>query len=156
MLSWMRNSARIPAGRPRGLRGFARAGLVMAWAVFWLNTALFPCCEAAAAVRGGHADSGLQSASAATPQNHAGAANLEPLAYGPDSPCGHTLIPDPPIVGANEVLLAPDRSSLEWFAVDAPIATSFAAAHRAADFTLPRASPPPSLRLYQRTQRLLV
>ena len=50
-LSRARSSARTSeAGRPWGLRGFARAGLLVAWLVFWLNTALFPCCEVAAAV----------------------------------------------------------------------------------------------------------
>lgn len=156
MLSWTRSSARLPeARRPRALRGFARAGLVMVWVVFWLNTALFPCCAVAAAVLAGQADSGSQSASAPLPLHYPGAANSVPLGYGPDSPCDYTLIPDSPIVAANEVL-TPDRSPLQWFAVDAPVATSLTAVSDSANLALARAAPPPSLRLYQRTQRLLI
>jgi len=60
------------AKQPRGLHGFARVGLVLAWVVFWLNTALFPRCEVAAAVLGGHADNGSRTASAAPPLHHSG------------------------------------------------------------------------------------
>jgi hypothetical protein len=130
-------------------------GLIAVLAVFWFNTALFPCCAVAATLLTGHAESGSQSAPTLLPPHYSDAANFEPLGYGPDSPCGYTLIPDPSIVGANEVL-TPDRSPLEWIAIYASAAMSFTAVHRAADFTLARASPPPSLRLYQRTQRLLI
>ena len=143
------------ARRPRGLRGVARVGLLAAWVVFWLNTALFPCCAVAATLLTGHAESGSQSAPTPLPPHYSDAANFEPLGYGPDSPCNYTLIPDSPIIAANEVL-TPDRSPLQWFAIDAPFATGFIAVHRAADFTLERAPPPPPLRLYQRNQRLLI
>lgn len=156
MVSSTRSSARMSeAGRPRGLRGFARLGLVVAWVVFWLNTALFPCCEVAAAVLGGHADNGSQSASATPPLHHSDATHSEPLDHGPDSPCGYTLLSGPPLVGEHEVL-TPDRSPLAWFAVDAPVATSFTAVHHSANLALARAGPPPPLRLYRRTQRLLI
>ena len=143
------------ARQPRGLRGFARVGLVAAWVVFWLNTALFPCCEVAAAVLGGHADNGSQSASAAPPLQHSAATHSEPLDHSSDSPCGYTLISESPLVGEYEVL-TPDRSPLEWFAVDAPVATSLTAANKSANLALARAASPPSLRLYLRTQRLLI
>ncbi len=124
------------AGAPRG---FARMGLIAVWLMFWLNTALVPCCEVAAAVLGGHSDT----------------SHLTPLDDGPDSPCGYTLTPGPPVV-ADHYVLTPDRSSLESSAVDVPVATSLAVLHRGAGFTLARTYPPPSLRLYQRTQRLLI
>ena len=120
-------------------RGFAGMGLVAAWAVFFLNTALFPCCEVAAAVLGGHAD----------------ATQAEPLEHSADSPCASSLGEAPTIVGEHEVL-SPDRSPLEWFAGDAPVAASLAAVNRSANLALARAAPPLSLRLYQRTQRLLL
>jgi hypothetical protein len=143
------------ARRPRGLRGFARVGLVVAWVVFWLNTALFPCCEVAAAVLGGHADNGSRSASAAPPLHHSDATHSEPLDHGPDSPCDYTLISGPALVGEYEGP-TPDRSPLEWFAVDAPVATSLTAVNHSTNLALAQAAPPPSLRLCLRTQRLLI
>ena len=156
MLSWTGSAARRPeAGRPPCPRGIARVGLLVVWVVFWLNTALIPCCEAAAAVLGGHAESGSQSASAPPPLPLSDATHSEPLGDGHDSPCGYTLDPDPTIAGMSEVL-TPGRSPLDWFSVHVPFAMSSTAAHRAADFTPARASPPHSLRLYLRSQRLLI
>ena len=143
------------ARQPRGLRGFARVGLVAAWVVFWLSTALFPCCEVAAAVLGGHADNGSLSASAAPSLHHSGATQSEPLDHSPDSPCGTILISASPLVGAYEVLTL-DRSPLEWLAVDAPVATRLTAIGHSAHLALARAAPPPPPRLHLRTQRLLI
>ena len=143
------------ARQPRGLRGFARVGLVAAWVVFWLNTALFPCCEVAAAVLGGHADNGSQSASAAPPLQHSAATHSEPLDHSSDSPCGYTLISASPLAGAHEVQ-TPDRFPMEWLAVDAPVATRITAVDHSANLAHARAAPPPPLRLYLRTQRLLI
>jgi hypothetical protein len=110
MLSWARSSARMSVARPpRGLRGFARVELVVAWVVFWLNTALFPFCGVAAAVLGGYTDNGSRSASAAPQLHPSDATHSEPLDHSPDSPCGYTLNSRPPLVGEYEVL-TPDRS----------------------------------------------
>ncbi len=156
MVSWTRSSTRMSESRwPRGLRGFARVGLLVAWVVFWLNTALFPCCEVAAAVLGGHADNGSRSASAAAPLHHSDATHSEPLDHSPDSPCGYTLISGPPLVGDYEVL-TPDRSPLGLFAADAPVAASLFAVNHFTNLALARDAPPPSLRLYLLTQRLLI
>jgi len=143
------------ARQPRGLRGFARVGLVAAWVVFWLNTALFPCCEVAAAGLGGHTNNASQSASAAPSLHPSDATHSEPLDHGPDSPCGTILISGSPLVGAYEVLTL-DRSPLEWLAVDAPVATRITAVDHSANLAHARAAPPPPLRLYLRTQRLLI
>jgi len=155
MLSSIQSTDEKVVGRPRGVRGLARAGLISAWVVFWLNTALFPCCEVTAAILGGHADHVAQSTSAALPPHHTDATHSEPLDHSPDSPCCETLSSDPPLVGEYEVL-SPDRPTLEWFAVDAPVGASFTSLQRAANFALARASPPPSLRPHPRTQRLLI
>ena len=156
MLSSTRSSARMSeTKRPRGLRGVARVGLLAAWVVFWLNTALFSCCEVAAAVLGGHVDNGSVSASAALPLQHSAATQPASLDQSHDSPCGYALISGPPLVGEHEVP-APDRSPLESFAVDAPVATILTAVSHYANLALARAAPPPSLRLYLRTQRLLI
>ena len=141
--------------QPQGLRGFARVGLVAAWVVFWLNTALFPCCEVAAAVLGGHADNGSVSASAAPPLQQSADTHSEPLDHSPDSPCGYTLASGPPLVGEYEVL-TPDRSPLQGFAADAPVAIIHTAVNSSAILALARASPPPPLRFYLRTQRLRI
>ena len=143
------------ARRPRGLRGFARVGLVMGWVVFWLNTALFPCGEVAAGVLGGHADNGSRSTSAAPPLHPSDATRSEPLHQSPDSPCGYNLISGPPLDGHHEVLTT-ERLHLKWLAVDASVATSVTAVNHPAHLALARAAPPPSLRLYLRTQRLLI
>ncbi len=158
MLSSTQKSTRPEATRPRRLRGFARVGMVVAWVVFWLNTALFPCCEVAAAVLGGHAGNGSPSASAEAPPHHSGAAHSEPFDHSPDSPCGDTLISAPALVGGYEIPTpdrSPLRSPLEWFAIDAPVATSLTAVY-SANLALARAVPSRSLRLCLRTQRLLI
>ena len=156
MLTSTRSAGGKDAERPRRLRGLARAGLIAAWGVFWLNTALFPCCEVTAAVLGGHADAAMQSPASAPPPHHADSTHSEPLGQSPDAPpCGDTLSSDPPLAGEVEVR-TPERSSLEWFAVDAPVAASFTSVHRIASFALARASPSSSLRLHLRTQRLLI
>ena len=156
MLSSTRSSARMSeARRSRSVGGFARTGLVLAWVMFWLNTALFPCCEVTAAVLSAHADSGSPTTSVAPPPHHSDATPSEPLNHGPDSPCGSTLSSGPPLVGEHQAL-TPERFPQEWFAVDTPVAASLTAVNHSANLALARAVPPPSLRLYLRTQRLLI
>ena len=141
--------------RPKYSNRVLRAGLIAAWVVFWLNTALFPCCEVTAAILGGHADSAMQSLPSAPSPHHSDSTHSEPLDHGPDAPCGDTLSANPPLAGEQGVR-APERSSVEWFAIDAPVAAGFTSAFRAANFSLARAAPPPSLRPHLRTQRLLI
>ena len=137
-----------------GLRGFARRALVLAWVIFWINTALFPCCEAVAAAFDGHSDNVSQSASTAQPayasdDRHSGRPDRNP-----DAPCGYTLSAGPTSVGMY-ALLAPDNSSLEWFAIDTPAAPALIAVSHA-EYLAPSASPPPPHRLYLRPLRLLI
>lgn len=119
--------------------GFAPLGLVAAWAVFILNTALLPFCEVAAAVPGAHA----------------GTTHVEPPHDSPDSPCGPSLSGGSTVVDAYGAP-SPDRSPLGWSAVEAPVAASIAAVTYSANLALARDAPSLSLRLYQRTQRLLL
>ena len=141
MLSSFRYSTRMSeVSRPRGLRGFARVGLVVAGAIFLLNTTLFPCCEVAAAVLGGH---------------HSKAEHSEPPHHSPDAPCDSSIVSGAALVVEHEVL-APERSPVAWSAVDAPFATIPASVSDSAVIALARASPPHSLRFYLRTQRLLI
>ncbi len=151
-----RNSARTPvASGPWGRRGFWRAGLVMGLLTFWLNAAMFPCHEAAAAVPTGHAGDGSPAA-IVTPSPHgAGATHFEPSDHGPGAPCCDTGIRGAPFIVQPEAVQA-DRPPHEWFAVEAPVADSLSAVNRAASLALVRSAPPPKLRLYLRTQRLLI
>lgn len=156
MPSWTRNSAGMSeARRPGGLRGFARVGLVAAWAAFWINAAMFPCCEALAATFGGHPGNISQSVSDVQPAHQPDDKQTGSPVHSPDSPCGYSLGAEPAIVG-EYVVPAADRSPQERFAVDAPVAAGLAAASHSANLALARAVPPRSLRLYQRTQRLLI
>ena len=143
------------AKRPQGLRGFARVALMSAWVVFWLNTALFPCYETVAAAIGGYPDSVSQSVSNAQPMHNYGAAGTysERSDPSPYPPCGYTLSTGPASVGMH-ALPATDHSPLEWFAIDAPVPSLITASH--AENLAPRGNPPPPLRLYLRTLRLLI
>lgn len=140
--------------KPRGLRGAARAAMIAAWVVFWLNTALFPCCEVIAAVLGGHADSAMQTSTSAPPSHHSDSTHSDPPHHGPDAPCDETLSANPLLSGENAAR-TPERSSVEWSAIDAPVNARFAPT-RAESFALARAWPPPLLRPHLRTQRLLI
>ena len=143
------------ARRPRGPHGFARVALVLAWVVFWLNTALFPCCEALAAAFGDHPDDVSQSTAAVQSAYHPGETHSECPHHNPDLPCDHTLNAGP-IIDELYAGLSTDRVNLEWFAIDVSGAALTAVSH-AANLT-PRdyLSPPPPFRLYLHTQRLLI
>ncbi len=142
------------AKRPWGLRGFARRALVLAWIIFWINTALFPCCEAVAAAFGDHSDDVSQSVSLALPAHASDDTHSERPHHSPDAPCGYTLSVGPTSVGMS-ALLAPDDSSLQCFAIDAPAAPALTAVSQA-EYLAPREPPPQPHRLYQRTLRLLI
>ncbi len=143
------------ARRLRGPHGFGRVILVLAWVAFWFNSALFPCCEAIAAAFGDHSDDVSQSVSAAQPAHHSDETQTECPHHRPDSPCGYTVSAGPTSVGMY-ALLAPDNSSLEWFAIDAPAAPALIAAVSHAEYLAPREPLPPPHRLYLRTRRLLI
>jgi hypothetical protein len=109
MLSSARNSARTLAVRPSGPPRFARVILVLAWAVFWLSTALFPCCEVVAAVLGGHAETGSQPVATTQSAHHPDTAHAETSDHSPDLPCSDTLISGLSVAGGHEIL-TPERS----------------------------------------------
>lgn len=140
--------------KPRRTLGLARAGfLLAAWVAFWLNTALFPCCEVTAAVLGGHAQSESQIASPEDPRSDAAHSGAQD--HAPNAPCDSARNGGPALVGEHEVL-TPDRSPAKAFAAAAPVAASPASGNHSANIALARASPPLALRLYLRTQRLLI
>jgi len=129
--------------------------LVLAWVVFWLNAALFPCCEALAAAFDDHSGEISQSASVAQPAHHSDEAPSESH-HSPDSPCGDTLEAGPAINGEYAGLQT-DRAHLEWLAIDAYSPAGLAAAdHSATPARRDYRPPPPPYRLYLHTQRLLI
>ena len=130
--------------------------LLLAWVVFWLNTALFPCCEAIAAAFGDHFDDVSQSVYAAQPAYHSDESHSDCPHHSPDSPCGHTLNAGPAISGVDAGLLT-DRVNLEWFTIDVSVAAAVTAVSRSANI-VPRdyLSSPPPFHLYLHTQRLLI
>jgi len=131
-------------------------GLVLAWAVFWLNAAIFPCCESIAAAIGGDRPVEVaQSDSAALHAYLSADAHSEGSDHAPHSPCEHAVGAEPALVGEHEVL-ASDRFPLQWVTVEeySPLGLTVAA-HRP-NLALPRAAPPPPPRFYLRSQRLLI
>ena len=157
MPSSTRSSAGMPeARRPRGLRGFARVGLVMAWAVFWLNAAIFPCCESIAAVVGGDRSVEVAPSDSATPHARlSGNADSEGTDHGLYSLCEQALSAEPALVGEPGVLTS-DRFPLDWVAVEEHFALGLTVAAHRPSIALPRAAPPPPPGFYLRTQRLLI
>lgn len=139
----------------RGPSGFARAGLFLAWLAFWLNTALFPCCEVTAAVLGSHSSNVAQPAGAAPQVDHSETSHSGRPDHDSDAPCGSNLTSVPVVVGESEIP-APDRSHSEKFILIDPLAFNLADVFRPANAELIRATPPPPPRFYERTQRLLI
>ena len=158
MLTLTRSASRIPrARRPQGQRGFARAWLVVAWAMFFVNTALFPCCEAVAAVLGGHANTnnGTQTASVAPPPHHSGDTHTDAPVHDPYAPCEHAFSAGPVLVEALGVATS-DRSLLHWLAVEESFSLCPTVVVHRPSLNLPQAAPPPQPRFHLRTQRLLI
>ncbi len=137
-----------PLGRYRA----ARMALVLAWTAFWLNTALFPCCELLAAAFD-HPDSASQSASAAQQAHYSDKTHSE---RSDESPlCDYTLSAEPAINGA---YAAPpiDSFHLDWIAIATPVAPGLMAVNDSKTLVHRGYHPPPSIRRYLHTQRLLI
>lgn len=130
--------------------------LVMAWAAFWISTALFPCCEALAAVFDDHSNAISHSVAAEQTVHRVHESNSEQPHQHSDSPCGHVLDAGPEI---NGIYAGPPahRVDSEWIAIVGPVATGLIKALRSE--TLARNEyhpPPPPFRFYLDTQRLLI
>lgn len=156
MLSSLKRTSGHDAARLRPVSGIARAGLVVAWVVFWLNTALFPCCEVAAAVLGGPPGNAMASISVETHAHPSGTAHSDSDASH-ESSCDDSFRSGPAAVGEYEIP-AHDRSASEGLSIDAPGAARLPATGQFANLVFARAGPPPPSprRLYLRTQRLLI
>ena len=144
-------------GTKRPRRRFRSAHvMVLAWVVFWLNTALFPCCDAVAAMFGDHTVRVSPSASAAHPAHHSDESHSERPHHSPESPCGYALNAEPATIDGESAALPTDRVQWVWFAVAASAAPDLTTVTYAA-YRAPREyHPPPPFRLYLHTQRLLI
>lgn len=138
--------------RPRGQFRSAHV-MVLVWLVFWVNTALFPCCEALAAAFGSHSESVSQSVSAEQPAHHPDESDPR---HSPESPCDYALNAEPAIIDGAFAALPTDRVQLGWFAIDTAIAPGLTAVNHAANRAPREYQPPPQSRLYLHTQRLLI
>lgn len=136
------------------ISGVARAGLIVGWLVFWLNAALFPCCDAMAAILSGHAEGGMRPSSSASSSPHPEYENSESSDQCPDAPCGEKLGSVPVPAGKFEVN-PPDRSPAVRIAADLAVAMPVEHVFRAPKIGVSRA-PPSSLRHYLRTRRLRI
>ena len=141
--------------QPRRLNGFARVILVLAWAAFWFNTALFPCSDAVAAVFGGYSDEGSQPVSAAQLADHSDENHSECSDRSTSSSCGCNLNAGPVIDGVYPGLPT-DRVYAEWFTIDVSVTAGLTAVNHFANLAPREYQPPPPFRVYLRTQRLLI
>jgi hypothetical protein len=133
----------------------ARMILVLAWVVFWLNTALFPCCEAFAVAFDDHADDVSQSVPAAAQAHHSGETQVESPHHKPDSPCDYTLHAGS-VINGEHAGPATDRIQLESVAIYIAFAVWPPVTNRSAKLAPHDFHPPPPFRLYLHTQRLLI
>ena len=155
------SSARSVAGlsgakRPRSRFRSSHVILVLAWVVFWLHTALFPCCDAFAAMFGDHFGSVSQSVSAAPLAHPTDDSHSQPSHQSPESPCGNALNTEPAIIDGESAALPTDRVQWVWFALATPAAPDLTAVNYAAHRAPREYRPPLPSRLYLHTQRLLI
>ena len=146
---------RSGATRALGQRRSARLVLVAAWVAFWLNTALFPCCEALAAALVGHSDIPSQLAIGKGPPHDSGETHAAHVHHNQSIPCKtnvksvsaisgtYALMPADhfhPVLLLSEGFVVADLRPLDHSAIRAPR----------------NYHPPPPFRLYLQTQRLLI
>ena len=153
--SWQGITGVLGIRSPRGRSRFARVALVLAWVVFWVNTALFPCCESLAAAFDDHSDSVLQSTSAAQPAHQSDDTHSEHSEQSPSSHCDYALDAGPAISGAYAALPM-DRVDIDWFAITTLVAPDLTTAKHSANLAPRDYHPPPPFRRYLHTQRLLI
>ena len=154
-LSPRRNTIRKPgASRPLRRRSSAHLVLVMAWLAFWLNTALFPCCEALAEALTEHADTPSQSATGERIPHQSNEVHAEHLNPDPSMPCEETVRSVAAIPDAYAQLTP--TFDLELLAITGSVGIDVRAPDHSAIRAPRNYNPPPPFRIYQRTQRLLI
>src|SRR5450759_128508 len=127
--------------RPRHMRRFAHVTTILAWVVFCLNTAIFPCCQAFAGVFGDHSESISQPAlhdhvSQDCDGDHPGQPN-----HSPYSPCSSFVSANPAAI-SQATFLATNHTSWKSIAPAAAVSLVPVALNFANSFT-PREIPPP-------------
>ena len=144
---------------PSRRRSSVRAVMLLAWVAFWLNSVLFPCCEAIAAAADDHSDDQSQSVSATEPLHDADQTHPEHSHDSPGSPCDQTLDTGPATI-VEYASLPNKRVRLECSANYLSFAVGSSDLNHPAILALrdyhPPPPPPATVRLYLRTQRLLI
>ena len=143
--------SRRPLLQSRG----ARVVLVLAWVVFWGNTALLPCCEALAAAFDDHSDSVSHSTSAGQPEHHSEETHTGHLNQAPSSHCDATLNA-PPAIDGTSAALPIYRVDLDGFVTATPLTPGLPAVNHSASVAPRDYHPPPPFRRYLDSQRLLI
>ncbi len=128
---------------------------MLAWTMFWFNTALFPCCEVFAAAFNDHTENVSQPVFAAPRAHSIDETHSERPHHGPDSPCDSTASAGPAINGECAGLPA---KCVQWgeVAINVPLVVGRTAVNHAAILALRDYHPPPLFPLYLQTQRLLI
>lgn len=145
-------------GAPSHRRRPVHAILMLAWLAFWLNTLLFPCCEALAAAFDDNTDAVSHSTSVTPQVPHLDETQSERPHHGPGTPCDRILHADPAIAGEHAGLPT-NRAHQEWFVISVsstvgPPTLEKAVIRAFRDYHPP--PPPAKARLYLHTQRLLI
>lgn len=138
----------------QGTRGLRRTVLLLACGTFWLNTFLFTCCDAIGAALDGRSDTVSQLVSDTRPAQDLARTRPDRSDQSLDLKCGYNVSALPESVDVAAALRS-EFSSPEWFAIDARVAPTLITVSHAENLA-PRGNPPPPLRLYLRTLRLLI
>ena len=138
------------------LRAVRRVSLFIAWAAFWLSTALFPCCEAIAAVLADHHGTVVHQSAEASPHTEMpGEAHHDCPDGSPGTPC-HSLNGSGSAVVGEPASASLDRLAHDVPAMAAVLRPASADGWQTTQASIPRPALPPPLDFHQRTRRLLI
>jgi len=149
------NTTQTRAMRPLNQRSSGRLVLLAAWLAFWLNTALFPCCEVLAAALVGHSEVLSQATIDGRGPHPSHEAYAEHLHEGKSLPCAENGRLASAIAGAY-AQLPEEPSLLQWFAIESSASADLRKLARASIASPLNYHSPPPVRVYRQTQRLLI
>lgn len=138
------------------LRAMGRVSLLIAWAAFWLGTALFPCCEVVAAALADHHVTVVHQSADASPHTGVhGEANHDCPDGSPGSACHSPNGSGTAVVG-EYATASLDRLAHDVPAVAVRVWPASADGHQTTQACVPPSAPPPPLGFHQRIRRLLI
>ena len=148
--------ARHTAVKQSQLGAMGRVSLLIAWAAFWLGTALFPCCEAIAAALGDHPGAVVHQSAEASPHTEMpGEAHHDCPDGSPGTPC-HSLHGSGSAVVGESATASLDRLAHDVPAMAARVWPASADGRQTTQASIPPPALPPPLGFHQRTRRLLI